>query len=132
MTIILAPPLAGRFIALALSLVFLQKDPTASDAWAQVSGDTATVYATVTNPTMYDVYLVSGKTDAAAAKVELLNGDKVVTSLPIPAYESLELKPEGPRVRVSGLQGQPKAGDELKLTLETDGGVAIALAAIIK
>ena len=114
-----------------LSLLFLQKDPAASDAWAQVSGDTATVYATVTNPTMYDVYLVSGKTDAAA-KVELLNGDTVVTSLAIPAYESLELKPEGPRVRLSGVKGQLKAGDELKVTLESDGGIAIPLAAIIK
>ena len=114
-----------------LSLALLQKDPTASDTWAQVSGDTATVYATVNNPTMYDVYLVSGKSDAAA-KVELLNGDKVVTSLTVPAYASLELKADGPYVRLSGVKGQLKAGDQLKLTLETDGGVAIAIAAIVK
>ena len=116
---------------LVLSLVFLQKDPTASDASAQISGDTATVYATVNNPGMYDVYLVSGKTDAAA-KVELLDGDKVVTSLTVPAYGWLELKADGPRVRLSGLKGQLKAGDQLKLTLETDGGIAIAIAAIVK
>ena len=114
-----------------LSLVFLQKDPTASDTWAQVTGDSALVYATVNNPSMYDVYLVSGKSDAAA-RVELLSGDKVVTSLSVPAYESLQLKADGPRVRLSGLKGQFKAGDEVKLTLETDGGIAIPIAAVVK
>ena len=120
-----------RTVALVFSLLLLQKDPTASDAWAQVSGDTATVYATVNNPTMYDVYLVSGKSDAAA-KVELLDGEKVVTSLTVPAYGSLELKADGPRVRLSGLKGQFKAGDQVKLTLETDGGIAIAIAAVVR
>lgn len=116
---------------LILSLVFVQKDPTASDTWAQVSGDTATVYATVNNPTMYDVYLVSGKSDAAA-KVELMNGDKVVTSLTVAAYGSLELTADGPRVRLSGVKTPLKAGDQLKLTLETDGGIAIPIAAVVK
>lgn len=120
-----------KILFLALWLVVLQKDPTASDTWAQVSGDTATVYATVNNPTMYDAYLVSAKSDAAA-KVELLDGDTIVTSLTVAAYGSLELKPDGPRVRLSGLKSQPKAGDQLELTLETDGGVTIAIAAIVK
>ena len=116
---------------LALSLVFLQKDPTASDASAQVNGDTALVFATINNPTMYDVYVVSGKS-AAATKVELLDGEKVVTSFTVPAYGSLELKSDGPRVRVSGMKGQLKAGDELKLTLETDGGINMPITAILK
>ena len=120
-----------KSVLLVLSLVFLQKDPTASEASAQISGDTAVIYATVNNPTMYDVYLVSGKSDAAA-KVELLDGDKVVTSLTVPAYGYLELKADGPRVRLSGVKGQLKAGDQLKLTLETDGGVGIPITAIIK
>jgi copper(I)-binding protein len=120
-----------RFVVFALAVLLLQKDPAAADAWAQVSGDTAFVYAIVNNPTMYDAYLVSGKSDLAA-KVELLDGEKVVTSLSVPAYGSLELKADGPRVRLSGVKGQLKAGDQLKLTLETDGGVAIAIAAIVK
>ena len=120
-----------KLLFIALSLVFLQKDPTASDASAQISGDTVMVYATVNNPTMYDIYLVSGKSDAAA-KVELLDGDKVATSLTVPAYGYLELKADGPRVRLSGMKGQLKAGDQLKLTLETDGGIAIAIAATVK
>jgi copper(I)-binding protein len=108
-----------------------QANPSASGGSAQVSGDTAFVYATISNPTMYDVYVVSGKSDGAA-NVELLNGETVVTSLTVAAYESLELKADGPRVRVSGLTGQLKAGDELKLTLETDGGIGIPISATVK
>jgi copper(I)-binding protein len=121
---------AAFLISLNL-IAHAQPNPSASDAWAQITGDTATVYATVNNPTMYDVYVVSGKSDAAA-KVELLDGDKVVTALTVPAYGSLELKAGGPRVRLSGVKSPLKAGDELKLTLETDGGIAIAIAAIVK
>ena len=120
-----------RILLLALSLAVLQKDPTASDTSAQVNGDTAIVSATINNPTMYDVYVVSGKSDAAA-KVELLDGEKVVTSLTVAAYGSLELKPDGPRVRVSGLKNPLKAGDQLKLTLETDGGINIPMTATVK
>jgi copper(I)-binding protein len=121
---------AACFVLLNV-IAHAQANPTASDASAQVSADTAIVVATITNPTMYDVYLVSGTSDAAA-KVELLDGEKVVTSLTVAAYGSLELKSDGPRVRVSGLKGQLKAGDELKLTLETDGGIGIPISAIIK
>src|SRR5688572_14724357 len=92
-----------------------QPNPTASDAWGQIAGGTVAVYATVNNPSMYDIYIVSGKSDAAA-KIELLDGDKPVTSIAVPAYGSAELK----------------AGDEVKLQLETDGGVSIEIAAAVK
>jgi copper(I)-binding protein len=121
---------AAVFLLLNL-IAHAQANPTASDASAQVNGDAAVVLATINNPTMYDIYLVSGKSDAVA-KVELLDGDKAVTSLTVPAYGSLELKADGPRVRLSGIKGPLKAGDQLKLTLETDGGVEIPITAIIK
>jgi copper(I)-binding protein len=108
-----------------------QSNPTASDAWAQVSSGTVAVYATVNNPTMYDVYLVSAKSNAAA-KIELLNGEKPVTSISVPAYGSAELKPGAMFIRLSELKGELKAGDEVKLTLETDGGVSIEIAAAVK
>jgi len=125
------------FLRTALAVLLLnlpihaQPNPTASDAWAQVSGNALAVYATVNNPSMYDIYLVSGKSDAAA-KIELLNGEKPVTSITVPAYGSAELKPGSMFVRLSEMKGELKAGDEVKLTLETDGGVAIAIAAIVK
>ena len=96
-----------------------------------MSGSAVAVYAIVNNPTMYDVYIVSAKSDAAA-KSELLNGEKPVTSITVPAYGSAELKPGAMFVRLSELKGEPKAGDEVKLTLETDGGIAIPLAAVVK
>ena len=120
-----------RFALLLFSLAALQKDPTASDAWAQVSGGTVAVYATVNNPSMYDVYLVSAKS-TAAAKIELLDGGKPVTSFTVPAYGSVELKPGAMFVRLSELKGELKTGDEVKLTIETDGGVSIEIAAAIK
>ena len=125
------------FLRTALAFVLLnlplhaQPNPTASDAWAQISGAAVAVYATVNNPSMYDVYIVSAKSDAAA-KIELLNGEKPATSITVPAYGSAELKPGAMFVRLSELKGELKAGDEVKLTLETDGGIAIAIAAILK
>jgi copper(I)-binding protein len=62
----------------------------------------------------------------------MMQGDNVVTSLTVPSFGSLQLAPGEQRIRVSGLKGQLKEGDELKLTLETDGGVGIPIAAIVK
>lgn len=120
-----------RFALLVVSLAILQKDPTAADAWAQISGATVAVYATVNNPSMYDVYVVSAKSNAAA-KIELLDGEKPVTSFAVPAYGSTELKPGAMFVRLSELKRELKAGDEVTLTLETDGGVSIEIAAAVK
>jgi copper(I)-binding protein len=118
--------------ALLLNLpTYAQPNPTAADAWAQLSGSAVAVYATVNNPSMYDIYIVSGKTDRAA-KIELVNGDKPVTSITVPAYGSAELKPGAMFVRLSELKGELKTGDELKLILETDGGVSIEIAAAVK
>ena len=120
-----------KLVLLLLSLAFIQKEPTASSAWAIVSGDTAAVFATITNPSMYDVYVVSGKAESAAS-VEFAEGNKALPSLTVPAFGSLELQPGTQRIRVIGLKGQLKEGDELKLTLETDGGVGIPIAAIVR
>jgi copper(I)-binding protein len=55
-----------------------------------------------------------------------------VTSIAVPAYGSAELKPGAMFVRLSELKAGLKAGDEVKLTLETDGGVSIEIAAAVK
>jgi copper(I)-binding protein len=120
-----------KLLIVALSLVFVQPAPTSSDATALVNGTMAAVFATVTNPTMYDLYIVSAKSDVAE-KFEFLQGEKVVTSFTVPAFGSLSLQSPDGRVRMFGLKVQPKVGEELKLTLETDGGVGIPIAAIVK
>ena len=124
--------------ALLLAAVVVQKDPTASDSSAAIVKDGVAVYATLTNPTMYDAYVQSGTSDAG--KVELREGDpstalgasKPASNITIPSFGSVELKADGPFVLVSDLKSQPKAGDTIKVTLQTDGGVAIAIAATIK
>lgn len=117
-----------KTLIVALSLAILQPAPTSSDAKAYVNGNMAAVFATVTNPTMYDLYIVSAKSDAAES-FQFLQGEKVVTSFTVPAFGSLSLQSPDGRVRMLGLKVEPKVGDELKLTLETDGGVGIPIAA---
>jgi copper(I)-binding protein len=125
--------------ALALAgALLIQKDPTASDASAVLVTNGVAIYATLSNPTMYDAYVQSGKSDAG--KVELREGDpstplaagKPTSNITIPSFGSVELKAGGPYVLLTELKGQPKAGDTIKVTLQTDGGVAIAIAAIVK
>ena len=122
----------AALVALLNLIVHAQKDPTASDAWASppANGSVA-VYATINNPTMYDVYLVSGKSESAG-KVELISADKPVANITVPAYGSAELKPGAAFVRLSELKREVKAGDQLTVTLETDGGISIPIAAVVK
>jgi len=126
------------FALLNLTLLAQGKNPDASDTSAAIVPGGVVVYAMLTNPTMYDVYVQSGTSDAG--KVELREGDpstplgagKPTSNITIPSYGSVELKADGPFVLVSGLKGQPKAGETINLKLMTDGGVAIAIAAVIK
>jgi len=125
------------FLRTALAVLLLnlplhaQPTPTATDASALISGKDAAVFMTINNPSMYDIYIVSAKS-AAADSVELMQGDKKLESITVPAYGSVEMKADAQRIRLSGLKGQFKAGDELTLTLETDGGAAIAVTAVVK
>src|SRR4051812_4721088 len=113
-----------RFLrtAIVLALLFSPlhaqgKDPSASDASASVVSGGIAIYATLSNPSMYDAYVQSGKSDAG--KVELREGDKPTSNITIPSFGSVELKAGGPFVLVTDLKGQPKAGDTIKVTLET-------------
>ena len=126
-------------LALLNLTIFAQgKDPSVSDASAAIVPAGGAIYATLSNPTMYDAYVQSGTSDAG--KVELRDGDsstapgagKPASNITIPSFGSVELKAGGPFVLVSDLKTQPKAGDTITVTLQTDGGVAIAIAATIK
>jgi copper(I)-binding protein len=118
-------------LSLALVAVVVQgKNPDASDVSAAIVPGGVAIYAMLTNPTMYDVYVQSGT--CVAGKVELREGGKATSNITIPSYGSVELKADGPFVLVSELKGQPKAGETISLKLMTDGGVAIAIAAIIR
>ena len=119
------------FTLLNLTIHAQGKNPDASDVSAAVVPEGVAIYAMLTNPTMYDVYVQSGTSDAG--KVELRDeSNKATNNLAIPAYGSVELKAGGPVVLITGLKGQPKAGETINLKLATDGGVAIAIAAVVK
>jgi copper(I)-binding protein len=128
--------------AIALALLFSPlyaqgKDPSASDASAAIVSGGVAIYATLSNPSMYDAYVQSGKSDAG--KVELREGDpstalgagRPTSNITIPSFGSVELKAGGPFVLVTDLKSPVKAGDTIKITLETDGGAAIAVAAVV-
>ena len=106
------------------------KEPSVSDTSAAIVPGGVAIYATLNNPTMYDAYVQSGKSDAW--KVELRDGGKPTDNITIPSFGSVELKSGGPFVLVSELKAQLKAGDTITVTLQTDGGAAIAIAAIVK
>lgn len=118
------------FTVLNLTILAQGKNPDASDVSAAMVPGGVAIYAMLTNPTMYDAYVQSGASDAG--NVELREGGKATSTITIPAYGSVELKADGPFVLVSELKSQPKAGDTINLKLMTDGGVAIAIAAVVK
>ena len=124
--------LRAAIVCMLLNLTtHAQPNPTVSDASATVRDGTIEVYATLNNPSMYDIYLTAAASDAAG-KAELIAGGKAASSITVPAYGSVELKAGGSFVRLSEIKGQPKAGDEITLTISTDGGVAIAIAAVVR
>ena len=108
-----------------------QPTPTAADATAVVSGTTASVYLTINNPTMYDIYVTSATSDAAG-KVEIYSGDKAAQDLTVSSYGSLELKAGGMFLRLSDLKRVLKAGESITVTMMTDGGVTIVATAVVK
>lgn len=106
------------------------KEPAVSGAWGVVVNGDVAIYATLSNPTMYDAYVQSGTSDVG--KIELREGDKPTSNITIPSFGWVEMKAGGPFVLVTDLKAQPRAGDTITVTLQTDGGVAIAIAATIK
>lgn len=115
-----------------------EKVPAVSDAWVQApaAGATSAVaFATVENPTMYDFYVVSVAADAAG-KVELRQGgtaaSAVVKEVTVPAYGSLYMDAKGVHVMLSDLKKPLNEGDKVTLTLTTELGVKLEVAATVK
>jgi copper(I)-binding protein len=113
-------------------------NPTASDAWIvepAAGATTAVAYLTLSNPGMYDIYVMSATTPAAD-KVELREGagaaEKVVSNITVSSYGSAELKAGEGHLVLTGLKRPLKAGDTVELTLMTDGGVKMVASAVVK
>ncbi len=119
----------------------VQKPITASDAWVKAPAapdGTATAFAVVDNPTMYDVYLVSASADIADEvrfrEPEATGSTKTkeVKEITAPAYSKAILTPGGTHLTLDKLKRQLKVGETIVLTLTTDGGLVLKILAVVK
>jgi periplasmic copper chaperone A len=120
-------------IALLFSLV-LQVAVSASNGWIAAPAADATsaaAYATIQNPTMYDIYVVSATADVAG-RIEFRDGDKPAKELTVPSFGSLELKSGESSMMLLDLKRPLKAGETIELTLRTDGGISLKIPAVVK
>jgi copper(I)-binding protein len=113
----------------------------ASGGWVKLPAPgeaTTTAFAEVENATMYDVYLTSATADAAGKVEYRETGPGGVTKpeapkfVTVPAYGSLSLEPKGVHLLLIDLKRPLKEGDMVSLTLTTDGGVALKVAAVVR
>jgi periplasmic copper chaperone A len=116
------------------------KEPSVVEAWvaAPVAGATsAAAYVEVNNPTMYEIFIVKAAADGVAGKVELRGAAKggdapMVTEFPVPAYGSTSAAAGQPHLRLLELSKPLKAGDTVNLTLTTETGVVMKVAAPVR
>jgi periplasmic copper chaperone A len=125
-------------IVLAVHLAAAQKALSASKAWVKApsAGETsAKAFVLIDNPTMYDVYVVSAQSDAAASVTFQKGSDakpETVPNITAPAYDSVELKPDGVHMLLTGLKKPLKPGDKVTIVLATDSGITIEATADVK
>lgn len=122
----------AAMLAIAGSAVAGQaKEPSAQAAWVKLpaQGETqAMAFVTVTNPTMYVIYVTRAAADAAG-KVELRDRGKAVEFITVPAYERVDMGPNGAYLLLRDLKRPLKEGDTVALTLSTDVDVTLKIAA---
>lgn len=126
----------------ALWLALPQADgqmPEAADAWLVAPGPgetTAVVSVTLRNPTMYEVFVVGVRTDAArTARLERRGAGgaaETVSEVPLAAYGSASLSADGVHVRLTDLTRPLAPGDTVPLVFTTDGGATFRVAATVR
>jgi copper(I)-binding protein len=129
------------FAAAAAAPLAAQKTLSASNAWVKApatGATTTTAFVVVDNPTMYDVYVMSAQTDVAGT-VKFQRAAKTpdgkpesVEQVTAPAYDSVELTPDGVHLLLSDLKKALKPGDTVRLSLTTDSGIVLEVAAVVK
>ena len=130
------------FAALIATASVAGTQPTvrASAAWIQApaAGSTeASVFVTIDNGTMYDVYIVGAETEVATA-VEFRDVSKgaaapeVIKEVPVSAYGRLEMSPDAVHLHLGSLKRPLVAGEVVKLVIHTDGGDQLTVSATVK
>ena len=114
------------------------QEPSASDGWVEAPAaeeTSASAFAVVRNPTMYDIYLVSAASEIAG-KVELRETSggeaKPVPELTVPAYGKLTMGPDGAHLVLVDLKRPLEADESVPLTITTDGGVKLRVEATVR
>ena len=125
-------------LAVASGVAAAQKTLAASKAWIQAPASGAsstTAFVVIENPTMYDVYVVSAASDVAA-EITFRKGSEakaeIVEQVTAPAYDSVELAPEGVHMVLSGLKKPLAPGDKVTIVLTTDSGIALEVSADVR
>ena len=133
----------GLVAALALLLLGTaaanaqDKPVTATDAWVKLpepGAKTTVAYATINNPGMYAIYLVSGTSDVAG-KIEFRDAGKnnaVQEDVTVIAYESTYMNPKGVHIYLSDLKKELKEGDTVYMTLKTELGIPVEVEATVR
>ena len=118
-----------------------QKEPSALSGWVKLpaAGATSTTaFVSVDNPTMYAIYLLSASSDVAG-KVEMREMDKdgaekrePTTEVTVPAYGGVDMEPKGLHLVLSDLKRPLKEGDTVTLSVVTEAGTKLDVAAPVK
>jgi copper(I)-binding protein len=114
------------------------KGVNASNGWVKLpaTGETqAMAFVTIENPGMYEVNVVSARSDAAG-KVELRDAAqsgeasrKAITFITVPAYGRVDMSSVGVHLLLLDMKRPIKEGDALTLTLSTDSDITLTVAA---
>ena len=135
--------IAGMLAAAALIAAAAPqpKRVAASSGWVKLpaTGETgAMAFVAIENPTMYEIYVVSATADAAG-KVELRDGGqsgdarlKPVEFISVPAYASVDMKPETVHLMLLDLKRPLKEGDKVVLALATDNAGTLEVPAVVR
>lgn len=114
------------------------QEVTASDGWVQLPApgeNNASAFAVVSNPTMYDIYLVSAVSEIAG-KVEFREASggeaKAVRELTVPAYGKLSMGSAGAHLVLVDLKRPLEDGESVPLTITTDGSVKLRVQAVVR
>jgi periplasmic copper chaperone A len=114
-----------------------QKPIRAMDGWVKLpaAGETSAVaFASVENPGMYAIYLISATSDVAG-KVEFRDaskGPKALEDVTVIAYETTYMDPKGIHMYLSDLKRPLKEGDTVTITLKTELGIPVEVSAVVK
>jgi copper(I)-binding protein len=133
--------LAITFTGFTAALAAQGQRVSASGSWVTLPAPgekQAKAFVTIENPTMYGIYVTSATTDAAA-KVELRDGSqsgdarlKPVEFISVPAYDRVDMGPNGIHLLLLDLKRPLKPGDQVALTLSTDNAGALEVAAVVR